>query len=177
MKLLQFLTICLLVLGYGFIQASNYYSPSYYNPYAGYEKYYDLLGIPHRSTKNQINAAYKNLARIYHPDKWNETTNEAYLQGFSQQEAQDKFIRIENAKNELLALEEKLQAERKLRELEFEEQVQMSPSRSATYSPLSPHTYSPTSVTNPFEQYEENLSQDVTLSDEDYFDYLKNMAR
>ena len=33
-----------------------------------YRNYYDLLGVPRNASKEQIRDAYKELARIYHPD-------------------------------------------------------------------------------------------------------------
>ncbi|MBN2663720.1 MAG: J domain-containing protein [Bacteroidales bacterium] len=56
-------------------------------------KFYNILGISHKATDNQIKKRFKQLALIYHPDKFaGKTENEQYL-------ASEKFKEISEAYN------------------------------------------------------------------------------
>jgi DnaJ-domain-containing protein 1 len=45
---------------------------NYQNPYLDPKEveFYQVLNLPHNSSFEQIRQAYKNLIKIYHPDKW-----------------------------------------------------------------------------------------------------------
>lgn len=58
------------------------------------KNYYDLLGVPHNADEKQIRAAYRRLARKYHPDV-----------NSGQDDAADRFKEINEA-NEVLSNEE-----------------------------------------------------------------------
>ena len=59
---------------------------------------YDVLGVPQNATRSQIQAAYKDAIKKYHPDKLSHLGEEfAHL-------ANKKFLEIQNAYDELMKL-------------------------------------------------------------------------
>lgn len=67
------------------------------------EQYYHILGIPLGSSKSEIKKAYRKLAKVYHPDKNNNST-----------QAQHKFIQLTEA-YEILMGERRAPAKRVVR--------------------------------------------------------------
>ena len=55
------------------------------------QKYYQTLGIMNTATPREITAAYRRLARTFHPDKWNKQKD------FTQEEGSERFKEISNA--------------------------------------------------------------------------------
>ena len=54
--------------------------------------YFGILNLPRTSTEREIKIRYRQLARTYHPDKYNSTTNK-----MSKSEAQEHFKLLNNA--------------------------------------------------------------------------------
>ncbi len=42
--------------------------------------YYEILDIPMTATREEIKAQYKQLVRVYHPDRFRDATDKAYAE-------------------------------------------------------------------------------------------------
>ena len=42
--------------------------------------YYDILDVPVTATRDEIKAQYKQLVRVYHPDRFRDASDKAYAE-------------------------------------------------------------------------------------------------
>lgn len=63
--------------------------------YCGTDVCYDVLGVTREASKAEIARAYRQLARLYHPDRFR--AGEPGLEGETQESAQKKFLLVATA--------------------------------------------------------------------------------